>query len=65
VVGIAPGAAKYQRSRRIPEFAAANDERICFVKAKNSTEPTDATPHGGANYQQVLIKEVVHHFKEN
>jgi SAM-dependent methyltransferase len=47
--------------------SAASDERIRFVKASGEEfklKPTDETLWWRQNYQQVLLKEVVHHFKD-
>jgi SAM-dependent methyltransferase len=47
--------------------SAASDERIRFVKApaeEFKLKPTDETLWWRQNYQQVLLKEVVHHFKD-
>jgi SAM-dependent methyltransferase len=47
--------------------SAASDERIRFVKAPGEEfklKPTDETVWWRQNYQQVLLKEVVHHFND-
>lgn len=47
--------------------SSASDKRIRFVKASAEDfmlKPTDETLWWRQNYQQVLLKEVVHHFKD-